>query len=135
MDLSDNFVKTLAGGKANPVGLPALTNLIELSIAGNSLKGKVPQDLAALKKLTKLDLSSNKFSGRIPGVVTKFSLLKCVTCLAQGFALLSSHFQLEVKPAHSLHTMVRQQTCYRGMHAHSTLPHHGRWQLRCVGHH
>ncbi len=58
--------------------MTALTNLEELHIDGNNLKGKVPQALSVLKKLTFLDLSNNQFSGRIPGVVTKFSLLQYV---------------------------------------------------------
>ena len=80
LDLSDNKVKGMFG-KSNAGRLTVLTNLEELSIASNNLKGKVPQELAALKKLTRLDLSNNKFSGRIPGVVTKFSLLKYVGLL------------------------------------------------------
>ncbi len=81
LDLSDNKVKGVFG-KSNAGKLTALTNLLELSIASNNLKGKVPQELSALEKLTKLDVSGNKFSGRIPGVVTKFSLLKCVVANA-----------------------------------------------------
>ncbi len=101
LDLSNNKVKGVFG-KSNAGQVTALTNLEELSIASNNLKGKVPQALAALKKLTKLNLSDNKFSGRIPGVVTKFSLLKYVraalgpgTC--RGYYLLRGHWHFDFR--------------------------------------
>ncbi|KAL2473096.1 putative inactive receptor-like protein kinase [Forsythia ovata] len=53
-----------------------LPNLELLSLAGNSIKGTIPDSISKCKSLTYLDLSRNSLSGSIPTALTKLKSLR-----------------------------------------------------------
>ncbi|CAM0907049.1 unnamed protein product [Alopecurus aequalis] len=67
---SQSLSGTLSGKIAN------LTNLEQVLLQNNKIKGRLPPELGALPRLQTLDLSNNRFSGRVPDTLGRLSTLR-----------------------------------------------------------
>ncbi|KAK1618136.1 hypothetical protein QYE76_023653 [Lolium multiflorum] len=81
--LADN---QLQGAIPNTIGNLSITNLVQLSLAGNKFSGtgNIPIQVGSLTGLFVLDLSSNKLTGEIPDTLAKCQSIVTIQ-MAQNF--------------------------------------------------
>ncbi|KAI4372077.1 hypothetical protein MLD38_010359 [Melastoma candidum] len=63
-----------------------LTMLVKLSMANNSITGKIPENVAKFRRLEFLDLSDNLFSSPLPSGIGKLESLKNLSLAGNNFS-------------------------------------------------
>ncbi|KAG6387080.1 hypothetical protein SASPL_152263 [Salvia splendens] len=66
--------------------LANLTKLEKLSIANNSISGKLPENISSFKKLLHLDVSSNLFYSSLPSEIGKLPRLQSLSLAGNNFS-------------------------------------------------
>ncbi|OMO85078.1 hypothetical protein CCACVL1_10422 [Corchorus capsularis] len=78
-NLSTELVQLRLGGNhlrgSLPMGIKNLINLTDLTMEKNNLTGNIPSAIGNLKMLRRLDLSENQFSGNIPSSIANITEL------------------------------------------------------------